>query len=380
MDVKQSPSRVKISLLSKGIDFGLDLFAGHGRDFYANQYVYGRTSKDVTMTHRLPQALNLGNGVISAVLRRTGSPWSLRLSGDVLQLTCAGEYVQDAVLPERPAYFGKQLSDGTPTENFIAVAGEVVPGFFLYPECHYFPAGVPCAFCSLRHTRKTAGRHMESDFRLEKVVEAVRIFQQTKWKDIPIVSITTGTFPDNDEGARYTSRIIRAMYDTLDPKIPIHLLTMPPDDFELMELYREAGVTTIAFNLEVFDRAIFEEICPGKQQLYGYDRFLRALEYATRVLGEYRVFCGFIWGLEPKESTLSGYRYCLERGIAISSNVFHADQGSVFAGRAHPQEDLILALCEEQTSLHQMYPAATSIFSVSMRSTLDYEIVRGDFR
>jgi hypothetical protein len=379
MQQGKSSARLKVSLLCSGVDFPLDVFAQFPHPFYANQYVYGRTSKGALRTHSLPQAVNLGTGVVSAVLRRESSPWTLRVDGERVLLLHRNEEVTEVALPERPAYFGHTLSNGVRSDDFIAVAGEATPGFFLYPDCHYFPDGVPCSFCSLRHARRTAGKEMASEFPLDVVAEATRLFQTTRWKDIPIISITTGTFADNDEGARFTSRVVRAIHDALDSKIPIHVLTMPPASLDLLTLYREAGATSVAFNLEVFDREVFEAVCPGKQKFYGYDKLLHALEAAVPVFGPWNVFAGFVWGLEPVETLLDGYRWCLDRGISVSSNVFHADQGSLFATRAHPSEDVVLSLCEAQACLYELYPSARTIFPMSMRSTLDWEIHRGDF-
>lgn len=376
---RRASARTKLSLLCSGISFPLNLFAGLSADFYANQFVYGRTSRGALRAHNLPQVLKLGTGVVSALLRRENSPWSIEVSGDRLLLLQAGTEVVPVELPERPAYFGHTLSNGALSDDFIAVAGEATPGFFIYPDCHYFPAGVPCGFCSLRHTRRTAGRDMAGDFPLDVVAEATRLIQATKWKDIPLISITTGTFPDSDEGARYTSRLVRAVYDALKPKVPIHVLTMPPASLQLLSLYREAGATSIAFNVEVFDRDTFAEVCPGKHKYYGYDKMLRALQAAVPVFGEWNVFGGFVWGLEAPKTLLAGYRWCLDQGIAISSNVFHADQGSRFADHPHPPEEIVLSLCEAQSALYDEYPEARTIFPVSMRSTLDWEIRRGDF-
>ncbi len=378
--VQVAPARLKVSLLSQGVDFPLDGFASIRRPFYDNHYVYGRTSRGALRSHRLPQVFKLGGGVVSAVLRREGSPWKVRIDGERVLLLHGADEVLELELPERPAYFGKILSNGQRMEDFVSVAGEATPGFFLHPDCHYSSEGVPCGFCSLHHTRSTAGKAMAETFPLDAVAEATAILQRTPWKDIPVIFISTGTFPDSDEGARSTSNVVSAIYTALQPKIPIHVLTMPPHSLDLIGLYREAGATSIAFNLEVFDRARFEEICPGKHRMYGYERLLAALERAAEVFGANNAFGGFVWGLESEESLLDGYRWCLDRGISVSSNVFHADQGSLFAQRKHPSESEIFSLCGAQTELYKRYPAARSIFSASMRSTLDWEIHRGDFR
>src|SRR3989344_3637476 len=69
----RSEIELKASMLSKGLRFPIDLFAKYNGEFYANQYVYGNTSR-VNLSHRVPQVLLLGGGVVSAVLRRKKPP------------------------------------------------------------------------------------------------------------------------------------------------------------------------------------------------------------------------------------------------------------------------------------------------------------------
>jgi len=376
---EKNPAEIKVSLLSKGINFDMNLFSDYSREFYDNQFVYGRTSKGVMPEHRFPQVLLLGNELVSALLRREGSPWNLKMEDNELRLYHNDRYVQDIGLPERPKYFDKKLSDGTPSESIIAVAGQDTPGFFLYPECYYFSEGVPCGFCSMRNTRRTAGKHMTSNFIEDNIAEATRLFQRTKWRDIPIISVTTGTPRNDSETREYVLRMIRAMYDALDPKIPIHVLTHPPNDFDVINEYRGAGVTSIAFNLEIFDRELFKSICPGKNLHYGYDKWLDAIGHARDVFGNYNVYCGLVWGFEPAEKVMEGNRYFLDRGVGIASNIFHADPNSVLGKHPHPAEDYILEIARNEHELFLEYPEAMTIFPVSMRSTVDWEARRGDF-
>lgn len=373
-------ANLKIALLCEGIDFDINSFRDIRREFYENQFVYNLTSRGVQTTHRFPQVLCLENKTISALFRRPRSKWGLMAEEGGIMITHDGEPFSRAQYPERPAYFGNRLSDGTLSDKIIAVAGEETPGFFFYPDCAYFDKGVFCKFCSVKGTRKSVGKEMVSDFSKEQLTEATKLFQKTPWRDIPIISITTGTFPDNDAGARYTSDLVRSVYDSLDPKIPIHLLTMPPNDLGIIDEYKQAGVTTIAFNIEVFDESLFKEICPGKEKYYGYKNFVRSFDVARKIFGDYKVFCGFVWGLEPAESTVVGYRYFLDRGVSISSNLFHSDPKSVYSNRSHPSKDFVRELCNAQNSLYMEYQNAKPIFPCSMRSTMDYEIYRGDFK
>lgn len=372
-------AELKADLLSKGINFPLNLFSDYPGEFYVNQYVYGNVNK-VNLEHRVPQVLLLGEGVITQVLLREDSPYHLEVEGKDVNLYHDGEFVQPLSLPEVPAYFGRKLSDGTLADKVIAVAGEDTPGFFIYPECFYFPEGLPCGFCSLAGTRKSVATSMQKEFNDDNIAEATRLFQNIPWRPLRLISFTAGT-PTSDEGTRkHIIGPIRATYNALNPKVPIHALVHPPNDFSLIDEYKEAGVTSIAFNLEVFNRELFEKIVPGKEKFYGYDRWIRAVDYARNVFGDYNVFSGLVWGMEPPESTMEGHRFFLDRGVSIASNVFHADPRSVLRNRPHPPTEDILKISRDQSDLYLRYPEARTIFSVSMRSTLDWEIHRGDLR
>lgn len=369
---------LKAALLSEGIDFDMDLFSQIDREFYDNQFVYGRTSASVTPQHRFPQVLLLGEEVNTALLRREGSPWNLRVEEDEVQLYREDAFVRILDLPERPAYFGRTLSDGTKSENIIAVAGEDTPGFFFFPECYYFDDAVPCGFCSMKNTRKTVGKEMISEFSEETLRESTRIFQTTPWRDIPLVSITAGTPRTDEETLERIIKPIAVMHDELNPKIPIHVLAHPPENFDLISAYRDAGVTSIAFNLEVYDRQAFEAICPGKAQRYGYDRWIEAMDEARDVFGDYNAYCGLVWGLESPESTMAGNEFIAERRWGIASNIFHADPRSVLGRTPHPSAENIIRIARAQTQIYDTVPEMGTIFSVSMRSTIDWETRRGD--
>jgi hypothetical protein len=367
--------QLKASLLSYGVAFPLDAFAAVRRPFYDNQFVYGVTSRGAVPDLRFPQLLCLGSGIVVALLRRESSPWKLRIVDERVFLECEGRPPMEAHLPERPRYFDTPLSGGHRPENVIAVAGEDTPGFFFYPYCSYFDAGVPCSFCGLKVARRTAGRRLESAFTDQTIRDATAHFMGTEWRPIRLISISTGTCHNDEEYRAHVVHKIAAMTEALPFQTPVHLLTHPPDDFRLIDEYRAAGVTSIAFNLEVFDRATYARLCPGKEQ-YGYAKWLDSLEYARELFGNYKVFCGLVWGLEPAEKTMEGNHYFMSRGIGIASNVFHADPTCAMRRCPHPSTDQILSIIEHQMGLYRAFPEARTIFPVSMRSTLDWEVMQ----
>jgi hypothetical protein len=367
--------QIKASLLSHGVDFPMGAFTVIRRPFYDNQFVYGITSKGATPALRFPQLLCLDHGIIVALLRRESSPWKLRVVDERIFLERRGRPPLEVHLPERPRYFDTSFSQALRPENVIAVAGEDTPGFFFYPYCSYFDSAVPCSFCGIKATRRTAGRQMESTFADQTVRDATVHFMETEWRPIRLISISTGTCRTDKEYRVHVIHKIAVMTEALPRPVPVHLLTHPPDDFRLIAEYRAAGITSIAFNLEVFDRPTYARLCPGKER-YGYDKWLDALDYARELFGDYNVYCGLVWGLEPVEKTMEGNQHFISRRIGIASNVFHADPTCAMRHHPHPSTDQIISIIEHQMELYRAFPEARTIFPVSMRSTLDWEVMQ----
>jgi len=95
----------------------------------------------------------------------------------------------------------------------------------------------------------------------------------------------------------------------------IYVYTSAPQKPVAVDALFAAGVGRVAYDLNVWDKAIFAEACPGISRHVGREQQLRALEYAAERHGPNKVCSAFVVGLEPVESLLAGARYVAERGI-----------------------------------------------------------------
>lgn len=195
--------------------------------------------------------------------------------------------------------------------------------------------------------------------------------------DIPMITNTCGTPRSDDLTRRFILEPLRGIQEGAGPGVGIHLLVHPPNDLSLLEEYKAAGVTSIALNIEVYDRELFAKICPGKNELYGYDRWWEALDHARDVFGDYQVYCGIVWGVEPIESSMEAMEDILSRRIGLATNVFHADPGTPMANHPQPTVDEITALAEREHELYERFPDAGTIYDLSMRNTIDWEVHNG---
>jgi len=85
--------------------------------------------------------------------------------------------------------------------------------------------------------------------------------------------------------------------------VPGCAITSAPSNEEIYDLH-DSGISLLAFDLEIWDPKLFEEICPGKSKVIGREKWLAALLQAAEIHGQGKVAAGFVTGLEPKESSL----------------------------------------------------------------------------
>jgi len=376
------PAILKAELLSNGISFERSYFKNKTlkKGFYVNQYVYNKTSEGIGKNDLIPQGLCLEDKVFCSLLRRINSEITITRVENNDYLTRNGNILGLFKVPDKPGYFGKKLSDGSLIDNVVAVAGENMPGFIFYPHCQFITEGKGCSFCNVVGTRKKYGEELCSNFSNEALTESINIVFNTRWKPIDTLFITTGSLVKMDQATKSIAQMIHIIRNAIPKNVRIHLLTSPPKDLSLLSLYKESGVSTIAFNIEFYDIHFFNNLCPGKRAYIGYDHFWESLFKARAIFGDYNVYCGFVWGIESIESTYKGYEKCLDNGISISSNIFHSDPNTKLRNHPHPSTDTIIELCRKQSELYLRYPESTSLFNCSMRSTLDFEIYRGDFK
>jgi hypothetical protein len=124
--------------------------------------------------------------------------------------------------------------------------------------------------------------------------------------------------------------------------------TPPHRDLKRYDHLREIGVNRVSFCFEIFDRQIFQDICPGKHAEYGLDFYLEAVRYCAS-LGrrgprhEPWVTNGeIIAGLEPAESTIKAIDWITGVGAIPTVCVFRPLLGTDLADTPPPRtEDMI---------------------------------------
>ncbi|MCL5951562.1 MAG: radical SAM protein [Chloroflexi bacterium] len=311
---------------------------------------------------RAPQDLYLSGGpyglrhTIVRVVVSDRSPYCVDVQDDKLVITYQGQFLANIEYPRLAPYHYKTLPDGTRYGDYIPLVCDHLGFLTTYRTCQYWGKGLNCRFCDInenvRQIRKHFGKEaMPKAYKdIDSVVTVIEAMFAEQDPDLRVqeILITAGTILGELNGKNDTEfnlEYVEAIRDRIGYRIPIVLIIEAKKESELKRI-KSAGVTSLNFNLEVWDKNIFAALCPGKQQYIGWDEWVRRLIKAVDVFGECNASPNFVAGVEMAQpygfkevdqaikSTTEGFEFLMKHGVVPHLDTWTPEPGTMFEG--HP--------------------------------------------
>jgi len=269
------------------------------------------------------------------------SPYELTRAGGAYWIERGGERVAPVRLAPRPGWYDGKTRSGKPMTRVGTLQGTYL-GVYPAKVCEYWTekTKVNCKFCSVGLNLGVDDADEKSVNEVLEVVHAAR-----RESGITYVDFNTGHYYGDtylDILEPYVTRIKREL------GLLVGVQTPPHHDLRRYDQLRRMGVNRVSFCFEIWDRAIFEDVCPGKHREYGLDRYLEAIRYCATLgahgpWNEPWVTNGeIIAGLEPPESSIAAIDWITSVGAIPTVCVFRPLQGTDYADMPPPRtEDIV---------------------------------------
>lgn len=369
---------LKLCLLSQGLNIeNKSLF--QSKEFSENQFPYGYSTELVKNFSRTPSEIILPQEVIVGLHLKRESPWSLKVQSKNkdIYLAYKDKKITRVLFDTKPSFYGEKLSNGISAEKVSVMYGPFILSFFSRGWCYYFLKNKQCKFCSLAPTRKGLGSENIISITPDLAEEVVKLAISSMGKNIHYINYCSGSHMNNDLGVSSQIELLKRTKKVAPKSVKHHMLTMPPNNPKLLEELLEAGLDTLNFAIEVFDKKLFKKICPGKQKFYGYEKFLDILEIAVSIFPKNKVYVNFVGGLEPIASMNKTFEYFSKRGITPSVNIFHPDPESEFSKFPAPSIDYLLELASNLSAVYSKNNFKPIFERGGTRNSIDTEVFRG---
>ncbi len=339
---------LKTDLLRQGVSFSkqaLEVCKGTKPKSYFIFSFDRAEQKDLSDLERraVPEEIALVGGpydlkrTIVSVRVNPVSPYRIhtrRTQGSPLQLQHLNSPISDILLPQFPAYYGVPLANGKPVAD---IAPTIEWGYLIYLTafrlCQYFGAEEECQFCDINHNyrqQKNVGRPYTGVKSPEEILEALAIIDDKDTERLShAYTVTGGSVTSKLNGqseaefyAQYARAIEKRFPGRWTGKAVVQAL--PEDEVRIL---KEAGYSIYHPNYEVWDKRLFETLCPGKARYVGREEWIRRILESATIFGPENVIPNFVAGIEMSKphgfssideaiaSTGEGLNFFMSQGI-----------------------------------------------------------------
>lgn len=251
-----------------------------------------------------------------------------------LQLQICDSTLSEIQLPTFPAYYGVPLANGKPVAD---IAPTIEWGYLIYLTafrlCQYFGADEECQFCDINHNyrqQKHVGRPYTGIKSPEEILEALSIIEEYDTEKLSHAYTVTGGSVTSQLGGLKEADFYAQYARAIERKFPGRWIgkavvqALPEDEVRIL---KDSGYTIYHPNYEVWDKDLFEALCPGKSRYVGRDEWIRRILNSAKVFGAENVIPNFVAGIEMSQphgfstveeairSTSDGLEYFMSHGI-----------------------------------------------------------------
>ena len=358
---------LKEDLLRQGMNFS-QRAVSNGVSFRYKTYflfTYDKTLRselDETGPFTVPEDLRIRKGVydlmdtVVHVYHNTESPYFVDYVDGTHQLLLENEPIAEVVLPKKPPYYGKTFDDGTPYEQVVSLVQDHVAFLVAYRVCQYFAKKEECLFCDINWNVRQVTKYKEKFGDIGAIrdpgqaAEVVETMVRCTDSDIAIRAfyMTGGSILKPMRGKNemeFTLEYVTEVRERIGGGIPFVLITQAQEKDEV-KILKEAGVTVHNPNVEVWDRKLFEWLCPGKAKHIGRETWIRRMLDSVDVMGVGNVSPNLVTGVEMAqphgfktvaeavESNREGFEFMMSHGVVPHLDSWCIERESALGG--HP--------------------------------------------
>lgn len=257
---------VKAHLLADGVRIHPAVLAGIGQT-YREQSRWLFDWNQGEHEYYLPEEILLPMDTVVQVRENKDSRWLLTMEDGVMLVQRDGRPVMECRHLLRPRYYGLEASPGVIMRRVAPMRGQDCLVLNYAPFCMYWAHEQGCRFCNIVPNMQWTKDDLQLPRRTrDQIVAATRAaFEEGCVKHILLTGgylnrRTNSAGEEVDREDEMVLAVVGAMQEALGRHdIPVNVIRTAPEDPDLtsIERHRQAGVFSVAYNLEVWDRTLF---------------------------------------------------------------------------------------------------------------------------
>ncbi|MDR1977786.1 MAG: hypothetical protein LBQ42_03535 [Synergistaceae bacterium] len=296
-------------------------------------------------------------------------PYLVDVVDGKIMLTDEGKAVEEVFYWEKPDYYDKRTSNGTPMWQVVSARPQRLT---IHPNqfCDFWKDPKQgCKFCVMAATYHSVQK--PAMLAVSDIVETVGEAVKEPGRNVCIF-LTGGTLKGGinflDDEVDFYQEILEGISRYFDgKKFPSQLISTAFSQEQLRRLYDNTGLASYTADIEVLDKELFKWICPGKAKEIGYEGWKERLFRAVEVFGPGNVNTGVVSGVELAQphgfktenealaSSLAEAETLASHGIAVVGCVWRILKGSIFSRQVAPTLEYYVRFAQGLDRIRRKY-------------------------
>jgi len=277
------------------------------------------------------------------------SPYRVRSDREAFMLYRDKTPVCGVRFPGRPLYYDRRTPDGVRFDKIALLHGRDCLASTVHQDCAYWNTPRQCRFCGIGLSLRdgmTVGVKKPADLAL--AAGAARDLDGVRH-----VTLTTGAWDDEAEGAAHLAQCVRAVKDASG--LPVHAQLCPPKSLDALDRLKQAGADTVGIHIESASGLILDRIAPAKAAR-GLTTYITCWEYAVSVFGKNQVSSFLIAGLgETEEQIINAVEILCGIGVFPYLLPLRPIPETPLAAARPPETAVMITLYEKTASVLKKY-------------------------
>ncbi|MHB1646250.1 MAG: radical SAM protein [bacterium] len=271
------------------------------------------------LNKKYPEEIAISGGpfalkrTVISVRIHNSSPYKVRLvenNGEITpSLYLNDNFIADVIFSEEKSYMTKITASGKSVRD---LAPTIEWGYLIYLAvfrmCQYFGEDLECMFCDMNSNyvnQRKINQKYSAVKSIDDIVDALGIIALSEDSTAKAYTLTGGSIIDEikfngDDEVDFYVRFLEKIEDKFKGKWISKIVVQAHSKDKLKKL-KNAGAYIYHTNFEVWDKNLFDKLCPGKSKYIGRDNWVGRILDAVEVFGDYRVIPNFVAGIELSE-------------------------------------------------------------------------------
>jgi hypothetical protein len=292
------------------------------------------------------------------------------------------DILEEIYFEEAPAYFSQKTSDGVPMSTVAQSLGDML-FVTINKYCEMWKRGDACKYCDIMSVTKGQAKEGElgtvhrTPLQIAETLNAA--FSETQPRAYRHLIFSGGTIISKIKGKDdldYYCDILNEIGRNIRTWYGAAIQMGPPANKDGWKRLADTGIPSVQTNMEVWDKRLFDYLCPGKAKWLGHEGWIRSMIEGAEVLGPGRVIPNFVIGVEmfkpmgftdvdeAVKSTLGGFEYLMDHGVFPRGAIWLREEGSELAGQDAAPLDYYVKLGRGYKELRHKYGYSDNLVSL----------------